>query len=218
MDRGSLLRFNCDDPTNEHYSMFFVSQEGTASSFKGVMEVIQLKGLFCSFYSDRGSHYWYTPEAGGKVSKEQPTQFGRAMNQLGIDMIAAYSPEARGRSERAFRTHQGRLPKELAKHGIQDIASANKYLAEVYLPAYNNEFKVNAIEEGSAFVGLRSENNIEEILCEHYERVVGKDNCVCFEGLILQIPRQRFRMNFVKVRVKVHRYVDGSLAIFHSII
>ena len=128
-----------DDATNEHYSMFFVEEEGTASSFRGVKEVIDLKGLFCSFYSDRGSNYWYTPEAGGKVSKSQLTQFGRALNQLGINQIAAYSPEARGRSERAFRTHQGRLPKELAKEGITDIASANKYLKEVYLPAYNNE-------------------------------------------------------------------------------
>ena len=117
-----------DDATNEHYSMFFVEEEGTASSFRGVKEVIDLKGLFCSFYSDRGSHYWYTPEAGGKVSKSQLTQFGRALNQLGINQVAAYSPEARGRSERAFRTHQGRLPKELAKEGITDIASANKYL------------------------------------------------------------------------------------------
>ena len=106
-----------DDATNEHYSMFFVEEEGTTSSFRGVKEVIDSKGLFCSFYSDRGSHYWYTPEAGGKVSKSQLTQFGRALNQLGINQIAAYSPEARGRSERAFRTHQGRLPKELAKEG-----------------------------------------------------------------------------------------------------
>ena len=106
-----------DDATNEHYSMFFVEKEGTASSFRGVKEVIDSKSLFYSFYSDRGSHYWYTPEAGGKVSKSQLTQFGRALSQLGINQIAAYSPEARGRSERAFRTHQGRLPKELAKEG-----------------------------------------------------------------------------------------------------
>ena len=205
-----------DDATNEHYSMFFVEEEGTASSFRGVKEVIDSKGLFCSFYSDRGSHYWYTPEAGGKVSKSQLTQFGRALNQLGINQIAAYSPEARGRSERAFRTHQGRLPKELAKEGITDIASANKYLKEVYLPAYNNEFKVKAMESGNAFVELPSGQDIEETLCEHYERVVGKDNCVCFEGLSLQIPRQTYRMNFVKLRVKVHRYIDKSLAVFHG--
>ena len=107
-----------DDATNEHYSMFFVDEEGTMSSFKGVKDVIVKKGLFSSLYTDRGSHYWHTPEAGGKVDKNNPTQFGRAMRHLGIEMLPAYSPEARGRSERAFETHQGRLPKELAYHGI----------------------------------------------------------------------------------------------------
>jgi hypothetical protein len=106
-----------DDATSEHYSMFFVAEEGTVSSFRGVREVVESRGLFSSLYTDRGSHYWHTPEAGGKVDKANLTQFGQAMKQLGIEMIAAYSPEARGRSERAFATHQGRLPQELAGHG-----------------------------------------------------------------------------------------------------
>ena len=104
--------------------MFFVEEEGTTSSFRGVKETILPHGLFCSFYSDRGSHYWHTPEAGGKVDKKNLTQFGRAMYQLGIEMIAAYSPQARGRSERAFRTHQDRLVKELAYHGITTMTEA----------------------------------------------------------------------------------------------
>ncbi|MBX9849766.1 MAG: hypothetical protein K2X64_10765, partial [Rhodocyclaceae bacterium] len=141
-----------DDATNEHYSMFFCDEEGTASSFRGVRDVIEAHGLFSSFYSDRGSHYWNTPEAGGKVDKENPTQFGRAMKQLGIEMIPAYSPEARGRSERAFGTHQGRLHNELAAAGITDMDAANRYLQEVYLPAFNAEFAQPAPEEGSAFV------------------------------------------------------------------
>jgi len=204
-----------DDATNEHYSMFFVEQEGTLSSFRGVAEVIDKKGLFCSFYSDRGSHYWHTAEAGGKVDKSHLTQFGRAMGQLGIEMIAAYSPEARGRSERAFRTHQGRLPKELALANITDMVSANRYLAEVYLPAFNQEFCVKAEETGSAFV-LSGRYPCEDILCEHYERQVGKDNCVHFEGLKLQIPANRYRMNYMKVKIKVHRYADKTLSIFHG--
>jgi len=118
-----------DDATNEHYSMFFVDEEGTDSSFQGVRDVIVQRGLFSSLYTDRGSHYWYTPKEGGKVSKTQLTQFGRAMKHLGIQMIAAYSPEARGRSERAFSTHQDRLPKELALYGITDMEAANRYLA-----------------------------------------------------------------------------------------
>lgn len=121
-----------DDATSEHYSLFFVAEEGTASSFRGVRDVIEARGLFSSFYSDRGSHYWHTPEAGGKVDKANPTQFGRALAHLGIEMIAAYSPEARGRSERAFGTHQGRLPQELALAGIADMAAANRYLKDVY--------------------------------------------------------------------------------------
>jgi len=192
-----------------------IHQEGTLSSFQGVQEVIENHGLFCSFYSDRGSHYWHTAEAGGKVDKIHLTQFGRAMQQLGIEMIAAYSPEARGRSERAFKTHQGRLPKELALAGITDIASANRYLAEVYLPAFNKEFCVKAEASGSAFVSP-STDQYKDILCEHYERQVGKDNCVQFEGLKLQIPANHYRMHYVKVKVKIHRYSDGSLGIFHG--
>jgi hypothetical protein len=120
-----------DDATSEHYDMRFVEEEGTTSSFLGLRKVIHDRDLLCTFYSDRGSHYWTTPEAGGPVVKEHPTQFGRALKQLGIEMIAAYSPEARGRSERAFATHQDRLPKELAMAGIADMASANRYLEEV---------------------------------------------------------------------------------------
>jgi len=204
-----------DDATNEHYSMFFVHEEGTASSFQGVQDVILKKGLFSSLYTDRGSHYWFTPKEGGKVSKTQLTQFGRAMQQLGIEMIPAYSPEARGRSERMFRTHQGRLPKELAAHTITTIDAANHYLKKVYQPAFNKEFKQKPLEEGSAFVPWVG-THIEDTLCEHQERTVSPDNCVSFDGIILQIPPDRYRCHYVRVRVKVHRYTDGSLAIFHG--
>ena len=204
-----------DDATNEHYSMFFVSEEGTASSFQGVKEVILKHGLFCSLYTDRGSHYWYTPEVGGKVSKTQLTQFGRAMSHLGIEMIPAYSPEARGRSERAFATHQDRLTKELALHGITEMADANRYLDEVYRKEFNREFRQLPAEEGSAFVPW-SGANLDDILCEKYERTVTSDNCVNFEGYALQIPADKYRCNYVKVKVQVHRYTNGSLAIFHG--
>jgi hypothetical protein len=204
-----------DDATNEHYSMFFVEEEGTASSFRGVREVIEARGLFSSLYTDRGSHYWFTPEAGGKVDKVNLTQFGRAMRQLGIEMIPAYSPEARGRSERMFRTHQDRLPKELAVAGITDMVEANRYLRDLYRPAFNSEFMQPAMEEGSAFVPYIGAG-LEDILCEQHERVVGKDNCVAFEGLKLQIPQDRARYHYVKVKVRVHRYPEGRLTIFHG--
>lgn len=214
---GSLwdLIVTMDDASGEHYSMFFVEQEGTASSFRGVRETIEGHGLFASLYTDRGSHYWLTPEAGGKVDKTQPTQFGRAMAQLGIQMIAAYSPEARGRSERAFGTHQERLPKELAKAGITDMAGANRYLETHYRRAHNSEFAVRAAEPASAFVEFIG-TNLGDILCEHFERTVGNDNSVRFDALSLQIPADRHRAHYVKAKVNVHRYGDGTLAIFHG--
>lgn len=204
-----------DDATNEHYSMFFVEEEGTASSFFGVRQVIEKKGLFSSLYTDRGSHYWFTPKEGGKVSKTQLTQFGRAMRHLGIQMIPAYSPEARGRIERTFQTHQDRLVKELFLHGIKDMDAANRYLARTYLPAYNDEFMQPSPEEGSAFVAW-SGGNLDDILCEQDERTVNADNCVSYEGMKLQIPANHYRCHYVRVRVMVHKYSNGSLAIFHG--
>ncbi len=204
-----------DDATNEHYSMFFVDEEGTQSSFMGVGEVIESRGLFSSPYTDRGSHYWHTPQAGGKVDKANLTQFGEAMKALGIQMIAAYSPEARGRSERAFGTHQGRLPKELAAKGITDRDQANAYIKKHYLPAFNQEFSHPAREHGSAFmpwVGV----DLNDLLCERYERTVGNDNCVKFEGLILQIPQDVHRYHYVKTRVTVLRHMDNTLSVFHG--
>jgi transposase len=204
-----------DDATSEHYAMFFVAEEGTMSSLRGVREVIEARGLFCSFYSDRGSHYWHTPQAGGKVDKDHPTQFGQAMRHLGIDMIAAYSPEARGRSERMFRTHQERLPKELALAGITDMEQANRYLADVYRSAFNAEFMQPAMEEGSAFVDWIG-GPLDDILCERFERTVGNDNCVSFKGMKLQIPADRHRCHYVKVKVAVIRRIGGTLAILHG--
>lgn len=206
-----------DDATNEIYSAFFVDEEGTSSSFQGVKETIESKGLFCSFYSDRGSHYWHTPKVGGKVDKNNPTQFGRAMQQLGITMIAAYSPEARGRSERLFKTWQDRLPKELALEGITEMQAANKYLKQKFLPDYNEKFMVQAEEEGSAFVPwLKSNLNLEDILCIQDQRTVNNDNTISYEGKRLQIPQDRHRYHYMKAKVKVHKYHDGSYAIFYG--
>ena len=204
-----------DDATNEHYSMFFVDEEGTWSSFLGVREVIEKKGLFSSLYTDRGSHYWHTPEAGGKVDKKNLTQFGRAMKELSIEMIPAYSPEAKGRIERVFGTHQDRLVKELALHGITGMEEANRYLREHYLPEYNKEFKMSALGKGSAFIPWIG-GDLDDILCEKYERTVSNDNCVSFKGLFLQIPSNEYRCHYVKAKVRVHRYLDGRLAIFHG--
>ena len=204
-----------DDATGEHTSMFFCDQEGTASSFHGLGQTIARYGLFASLYSDRGSHYFTTPQAGGKVDKVNLTQVGRALKQLGIDHIAAYSPEARGRSERAFQTHQGRLPQELARAGITDMQDANQYLEQVYRIEHNREFAVTSTLLGTAYVAFIS-GSLPDILCEQHDRRVDNDNCVSFEGLSLQIPADEFRYHYVRTKVRVHRYVDSTLALFHG--
>ena len=202
-----------DDATSEIYSAFLVAEEGTASSFRGLAEVVAVHGLFCALYTDRGSHYFHTPAAGGKVSRTLVTQVGRALAQLGIEHIAAYSPEARGRSERAFRTLQDRLPKELRLAGISDAETANRWLAEVYLPAYNARFAVAAEQNGSAFVADTAQA-WRDILCIQEERVVGNDNTVTWRRLSLQIPPSPLRPHFVRAKVRVLEYPDGRLAVF----
>ena len=141
-----------DDATGEVVSAFLVEEEGTFSSFRGLRETIEKKGLFCAFYTDRGSHYFHSPKAGGKVDKGRLTQVGRALVQLGIEHIPSYSPEARGRIERLFGTLQGRLPQELRLAGIAAMDEANRYIAETFLPAFNDRFSVPAAGAGSAFL------------------------------------------------------------------
>ena len=204
-----------DDATSEIYSMFFVEEEGTWSSLQGVRETLEANGLFSSFYSDRGSHYWHTPDAGGKVDKTNPTQFGRAMQELGIGMIAAYSPEARGRSERMFGTLQGRLPNELALHHMTDMASANRFLKNDFLPRFNTQFTVEAAEKGGAFVPLLNAK-LDDILCLKAQRTVNNDNCVNYQTKPLQIPKTSDRCHYAKATVNVHEYRDGRMAIFHG--
>ena len=202
-----------DDATNEIYSGFLVAQEGTASSFRALAETVARCGLFCGLYTDRGSHYFHTPEAGGKVSKTQLTQVGRALAELGIEHIAAYSPEARGRSERLFRTLQDRLVKELALAGITEVEAANRFIAEVYLPEHNARFAVAAEQEGSAFVPCAPEQ-WREVLCRHETRQVGNDNTVTWRGRRLQIPPSRLRPHFVRAKVRLREYPDGAVALF----
>jgi transposase len=204
-----------DDATSAIYSAFLVDEEGTASSFRGIAEVIGKHGLFCELYTDRGSHYFHTPKAGEPVSRTVRTQVGRALAQLGIRHIAAYSPEARGRSERAFRTLQDRLPKELALAGIATLEAANRWIAEHYLAEHNAAFAVLPEEAGTAFVPDRG-GAAGEILCLQEERQVVNDNTVKWRRLSLQIPPSPLRPHFVRATVRVHEYPDGCLAIFHG--
>jgi len=203
-----------DDATSEIYSALFVAEEGTMSTFRALGEVIAGRGLFCSLYADRGSHYWHTPDAGGKVDKDNPTQVGRALAQLGIELIAAYSPEARGRSERMFGTLQKRLPQELRLAGIDTMAEANRFLAEVFVADHNARFAIAPAETGDAFVPFAG--RLEDILCVQHERTVTGDNTVRYNNRDLQIPQDRHRHHYVKANVRVHQYPDGNLAVFHG--
>ena len=204
-----------DDATSTIYSAFLVEEEGTASTFRGCLEVFAAQGLPSSLYTDRGSHYFYTPEAGGKVAKDVPTQVGRALAHLGIEHIPAYSPEARGRSERMFGTLQDRLVKELALAGISEIGAANRFIRELYLPRHNARFAKPAALEEKAFVAA-DPGCLAEILCTQEERVVARDNTVVFGNRRLQLPASKARAHYVKARVKVRAYPDGTLAVFHG--
>lgn len=215
LDHNLDLIVSLDDATSKITSAFLVEQEGTLSSLRGIRETIETYGLFCSLYTDRGSHYWLTPEAGGKVDKGNLTQVGRALRQLGIRHIAAYSPQARGRSERLFGTLQDRLPKEFALKGIQTIEEANAYLRDIYIPRHNERFSVPPKEDKSAFVPcIRAD--LKDILCIQEERIVQNDNTVRYGGLILQIPQNDMRHHYVKTTITVHVYEDKTIGLFYG--
>lgn len=202
-----------DDATGCIASIFLTDQEGTMSSFRGLAETIERHGLFGAFYTDRGSHYFLTQQSGGKVDKRTLTQVGRALAQLGIRHIPSYSPEARGRMERAFGTLQGRVPQELRLHGLGTMEAANVYLRDVFMPEFNTRFGVAAAEDGSAFIAYTG-TSLADTLCVQEDRQVGRDNCVSWRGRSLQIPEQTHRHHYVRATVRVHEYPDASLALF----
>jgi transposase len=203
-----------DDATGAIYSAFLVEEEGTASTFRALKEVFSEHGLPMSLYTDRGAHYFRTSKA-GEIDRGHPTQVGRALGQLGVEHIGAFSPQARGRSERMFGTLQDRLVKELKLAGVTTVAAADAFIRDVYLPAHNARFAVPPAGEGSGFT-LVPGVDLDEILCVQEERQVGNDNCVSYRTLKLQIPESPMRPHFVKARVKVHVYCDGSHAVFHG--
>jgi len=205
-----------DDATSKIYSAFLVEEEGTVSTFRALLDVFTAEGLPSSLYTDRGSHYFFTPVAGEAVDKKQLTQVGRALARLGIEHIPAYSPQARGRSERMFGTLQGRLPKELSFAGITDIDAANRYIREIYLPQHNEQFVTPPQLPDSGFVTGSDPAILADILCIQQDRVVSRDNTVAYEGRTLQLPQSPLRAHYVKANVKVREYPDGTLAVFHG--
>jgi len=201
-----------DDATSEIYYAQLVEEESTRTVMEGLQSVIESKGLFCALYSDRGSHFFVTPKAGEKVDKHRLTQVGRALKELGVQMIPAYSPQARGRSERNFGTWQGRLPQELRLAGITTLAEANEFLRERYIAVFNQKFTVAAKEKGTAF-RRTSRSDLDWIFTIQTERVVAKDNTVAIADRNWQLEKSRFRSSLAGCTVTIHEHLDGNVSI-----
>ena len=204
-----------DDASSEIYYAQLVEEESTVTVMAALRDVIERKGVFCALYSDRGSHVWLTPKLGGKVDRHRLTQVGRALRELGVQMIPAYSPQARGRSERNYGTWQGRLPQELRLHQIRTVEAANTFLRERYLAEFNRRFQVASAQRGSAFVPRRS-HDLERIFSLQFERAVNRDNTVSFQNLALQIERVRWKGSLAGCQVVVHQHLDGTLSLTHG--
>ena len=201
-----------DDATSEIYYAQLVEEESTRTVMAGLREVIETKGLFCGLYSDRGSHFFVTPKAGEKVDKHRLTQVGRAMRELGVQMIPAYSPQARGRGERSFGTWQGRLPQELRLAGINTREGANAFLRERYIAVFNQKFTVAARETGSAF-RRATRSDLDWVFTVQTERIVAKDNTVAIADQHWQLEKSRFRSSLAGCTVTIHQHLDGSVSI-----
>ncbi len=201
-----------DDATNEIYYAQLVEEESTRTVMQALRAVIERQGLFCALYSDRGSHFFVTPKAGEKVDKHRLTQVGRAMKELGVQMIPAYSPQARGRSERNFGTWQGRLPQELRLAGIASLEQANAFLRERYLAAFNQQFSVAAAQAGTAF-RRTARSDLDWIFTIQTERVVAKDNTVAIADRNWQLEKSRFRSSLAGCTVTIHEHLDGNVSI-----
>lgn len=204
-----------DDATSEVYDVQLVEEESTVTVMGALKRVVESRGLFCSLYSDRGSHMAWTPKAGGLVDRQHPTQIARALKQLGIDLILAYSPQARGRCERIFGTWQGRLPQELRLRGITTVEGANEFLRKDWITMHDASFSVEAEQSGTAFVPYTG-TELEKIFSQQHERVVGNDNTVRYENRCLQIPQQTFRFSLARCQVLVCEHLDSTISLHYG--
>jgi len=201
-----------DDATSEIYYAQLVEEEGTRTLMPALREVIEKQGVFCALYSDRASHFFVTPQTGGKVDQNQVTQLGRALREVGIKMIPAYSPQARGRMERSYRTWQGRFPQELRVRGIETVEQANQFLRDEYIGEFNRRFGVKAAKKGSAFVRTQR-RDLEWVFSLQHERRVNADNTIVVGNRVIQIEKTRWRNTLAGCTVTVHEFLDGTLVI-----
>ncbi len=211
-ERSYELIVVMDDATSEIYYAQLVEAESTRTVMAALREVIETQGLFCSLYSDRAGHFFVTPKHGERVDPSRPTQVGRALQELGVKMIAAYSPQARGRSERNFGTWQGRLPQELRLRGIKDLTQANELLRNQCIPEFNSRFTVSAPQKGSAFVRARRKD-LDWIFSVQHERTINNDNTLTLENRVFQLDKTRWRNTLAGQTVIVHEHLDGRMSI-----
>jgi transposase len=204
-----------DDATSEIYYAQLVEAESTRSMLRALREVVETQGVFCTLYSDRAGHFFGTGKAGQKVDPTRLTQVGRALHELGIKMIPAYSPQARGRSERSFGTWQGRLPQELRWRGITEVEQANAFLKTQYVAEFNRRFTVAAAQKGTAFVRLKR-RDLEVIFSVQQERVVNQDNTVQVDNRVFQLEKTRWRDTLAGATVVVHEHLDGRMSIHYG--
>ncbi len=203
-----------DDANNGLRSAFSVAEEGTMSGFQGLTEVIETHGPLCSLYADRGSRYWHTSEAGGKVDKDNLTRVGRALQQLRTEPIPSYPPQARGGSERMFGTLQNRLPQELRSRNTITIEEANQFPKDGFIPGHNAGFVKPAEATGSAFVPIMG--NVRDTPCVREERVARNDSTVRCKVPVMQVAANGHRHHFIRAKARVREYPNGEPAIFHG--
>ena len=202
-----------DDATSEIYYAQLVDEESTMSVMAGLREVVEREGIFCSLYSDRASHFWLTPKAGEPVDRQALTQVGRALRELGIQMIPAYSPQARGRSERSFRTWQGRLPQELRIRRLTTPEEANRFLKRTYIRLFNKQFTVEARDARETAFVPSTRPDLDRVFSIQTERVVNRDNTVKYNNMTLQIDKQSWRRSMEGCRVIVYQHLDATITI-----
>lgn len=204
-----------DDATSEVYDVQLVEEESTVTVMAALKRVVESRGLFCSLYSDRGSHMAWTPKAGGLVDREHPTQIARALKELSIELILAYSPQARGRCERIFGTWQGRLPQELRLRGITTVEAANEFLRKEWITMHDASFSVEAEQTGTAFLPYTG-TELEKIFSQQHDRVADNDNTVGYDNRCLQIPQQTFRFSLARCRVLVCQHLDSTISLHYG--
>jgi transposase InsO family protein len=215
MDQYQDLIVIFDDASSEVYDVQLVEEESTETVMAALKRVVESRGLFCSLYSDRGSHMAWTPKAGGLVDRGHPTQIARALKELGIELILAYSPQARGRCERIFGTWQGRLPQEFRLKGITTVEAANEFLRNDWIAMHDASFSVKAEQAGTAFLPYTG-TELAKIFSQQHDRVVNNDNTVRYDNRCLQIPKQTFRFSLARCRVLVCEHLDQTISVHYG--